>query len=255
MAKQLGMIPRLYAQPLVQGLMGGKSRAGGFAEIIEDTPERLATKLREEELHGALLSPLEYASHYADLRILPGIGVVSEGEGASIDLVFKEGLRTFTKVAVDPSCSSEVLLARLVLAEKYETTPELVRRGTSLAASLENADAVLVVDRDMATDVAGANRIDLIGEWFDIAELPYVHLFWALRENAFSASDLTALRDYSLEGTKSFDPYIDQIEYLEQFRYDLDDAAVAGFTEFMRMAYYYGMLNDLPDIRFASPAQ
>jgi predicted solute-binding protein len=252
MAKQLGIIPRLYAQPLVQGLMGGKSRAGSFAEIIEDTPERISTRLREEELHGALLSPLEYAAHYADLRILPGIGVVSEGESASIELVFKEGLRTFGKIAVDPSHSSEALLARLVLAEKYETTPEVVRRGTSLTASLENADAVLVVDRDMATDDAGGNRIDLIGEWFDITELPYVHLFWALRENAFTASDLSALRDYSLEGTKSFEPYIDQIDYLEQFRYDLDDAAVEGISEFMRMAYYYGMLKDLPDVRFAS---
>ena len=38
--------------------------------------------------------------------------------------------------------------------------------------------------------------------------------------------------------------------YLSTFSYNLDEVKVSAMGEYFRMAYYLGILNDIPDIKF-----
>ncbi|MBI4810146.1 MAG: hypothetical protein HY800_01625, partial [Ignavibacteriales bacterium] len=123
MAKRLGIISHSYAQPLFKGL---KQRDDKLFDLIEDSPTQLAIKLREKKLDGAFLSPIDYAKDYAMYRIVPEVGAVSEGETNNVLPFFKENIKKLETLAIDPRFSSEIVLANIILAEKYDTKPKLI---------------------------------------------------------------------------------------------------------------------------------
>lgn len=249
MLKRLGIIPHRYAQPLFQGFHGEKSSDGLQFELIENNPAQIALKLREHELHGAFLSPIEYAKNYSQYNIISGIAVVSAGETRTIVLEFNKNVQTFSSIAVDPTCASEIVLARLVLGEKYESSPQFIPASESIERPLVKTDGVLIVEKNERSGVQPDGILDLTDEWVDITELPYVHGFWAIHADEFTPDEIKQLRKQTLYGSKSLDQFPGQRPYLEQFQYTLDDAAIEGINEFYRMAYYYGILKDIPELK------
>src|SRR5207244_1779454 len=144
--------------------------------------------------------------NYLTLKILPHVAVVSEEEGDSILLLFKGGIKDFATIGVDPSCESETALTRLILAEKYDSTPNFVPIKGPPDEALSHFDGVLTVDRRGRDQRLESNSLDIINEWYDITELPYVHGFWALRDEATTSAEREFLKTASLEGTASFEP-------------------------------------------------
>lgn len=252
MPKRLGIIPQLYAQPLFEGLRRAVTAKEIDAELTEDVPARLAIQLREEQLHGAFLSPIDYARDYAKYKILPGVGVASEGESGAVHLVFNEQLKRIRSIAVDPGCASEIVLTHIILAEKYEIVPQFVPIKSSVEESLANVDAALIVNRTSQLPFAGSNKIDLVDEWLDLTELPYVHGCRASREHALSSNEMRTIAAQAASASKLEGKLLNHAGYLLNFGYDLNEEALAGLTEFYRMAYYHGILKDIPEPRFHS---
>ncbi|MDI6766430.1 MAG: hypothetical protein QME52_06370 [Bacteroidota bacterium] len=257
MAKRLGIIPHLFAQPLFYGL---KNLEESPFDIVEESALQLAIKLRLKELDGAFLSPIDYARDYSKYRIVPDVAAISVGESNSVLLCFKENTRQIKTLAFEPSSSSEIVLASIILAEKYNIKTQLIPVAASIDQAMMQADAYLVPQESLTTGDTAHRikertlKIDLVDEWFDITELPFVHGFWAARENALTPDEMKFLIECGKHGTDNLEKIMESnlSEQLIHFRYNLDEEAKISLTEFFRMAYYHGILQDIPEVKFFS---
>jgi hypothetical protein len=51
------------------------------------------------------------------------------------------------------------------------------------------------------------------------------------------------------EGASRLDERSADTAYLNRFGYELNERALAALAEFFRMAYYHGVLKDIPDVK------
>ncbi|MFH0991432.1 MAG: MqnA/MqnD/SBP family protein [bacterium] len=269
MKRTLGVHQALYLKPLLYGLSGSDAPF----DIHQDLPAQLAVKFRERippyEAGFAFLSPLDYARHGSEYRIIPGVAVSSNARSGTIQLYIKYQVHNIHTLAVDVRCTSEIILAKIILLEKYTNlTPErtaiqYLPMLPDCTAMLEKADAALVVN--FAPEPASAKdhfSIDLVDEWFDLTELPYLHGFWVGREEDVSAAEIQALlraRDQGFlhhsalaveEASRLSIPEEIVEEYFESFSYEFGEEQEASLSEYSRYAFYHGIIPDVPDINF-----
>ncbi len=198
------------------------------------------------------MSPIDYAKDYSMYRIVPEVGAVSEGESGAIMLFFNENLARINTIAVHPENVSEIVLASIVLSEKFDIKPKIIPIIQGVEAGLQQADAFLAVGDEAFNLKDRTNKMDLVDEWMDITDLPYVHGIWVAREDALIKEEIKSLIEMGKKGAAMLneDSAVESQFPLLQFSYDLDDNASSYLTEFFRMAYYHGILKDLPDIKF-----
>ncbi len=261
--RRLG-VPQDYSSlPLVAHLAGGDL----FVQH-SDVPARLALQLRERKLDAAFLTPLDYARESSTYEIVPAVGVASDQGTGSISLVFREEhLHTVSTVAVDPSSSAEIVLAKIVLAEEYNLEPAFTPAVGPVEQLLQTADAVVLSgDASLREVDRHPNRIDLVEAWVDMTSLPYVHGIWCARRGLLSSEQVEYLQQSAGKGIASLDalaaevsgkrfPSLSQTllaDYLHAFSYTLTDRDLDGFQEFLRFAYYHGVLPDVGDLHFCT---
>lgn len=243
MPHRLGIIPHAYARPLFAGLEHPEGPASSAFELVKENSAQLAIELRQGNLDGAFLSPVDFARDHSRYVLVPESGVASRGESGTVLLLFRERGTQVRTIAVDPSSTSEIVLAHLVLAEKYDIAPQFVPVQAPPSSALETADAVLVVG-DAAAAMAGWERkLDVVDEWEDATGLPFIHGLWAVRPDALDAAHLSRLRRSgpgadARGGTASSG----------EVWYGLTEDDRGAFGEFLRAAYYHGILKDIPDV-------
>src|SRR5580698_9942379 len=100
----------------------------------------------------------QLASGAADIGIVPviemarqkldyfrGTGIACHGPVRSILLISKVPINRIRTLAADAASRTSVMLARVILAEKYGVEPKVVTRPADLAAMLGEADAALII--------------------------------------------------------------------------------------------------------------
>jgi predicted solute-binding protein len=246
MPKRLGVTTSLFASPLFSGLYKPHPAITATAGV----PAILAMKLREESLDAAFLSPIDYAREYQMYGVVSDCCVATTIGSASAVIVFHEHLRAIKTLAVSPSSASEIVLADILFREQFGDPPSMIPFIGSLQDGLQKADGVLCVGDDaLKARQEGRPLLDLIEEWHDITDLPFVHGLWISRPDTLSSEEnalLSASRDEGVRAIPLEEPMRD---YLSSFLYTLDDQVKAGITEFFRMAFYHGILHDVPDLR------
>lgn len=260
--KRLGVSPHTYCLPIVEGLQRGTA-----FDLRVDAATRNAIGLREEKLDMAFLTPIDYARESSEYQIIPSVAVSSRQGNDTVVLHFREGLHTISALAVDPSSTSEIILAKILLAERFNVEPALVPVTGSLTDMLSKGEAALLVgDQALGASMSHPNKLDLVDEWVDLAGLPYVHGFWCGREKAILPQDVLRLQQAKEEGVRTLAsiglastrglPRLSSPEamkrYLESFSYDFTDEVRNAVSEFFRYAYYYGVLPDVADLHFYS---
>jgi predicted solute-binding protein len=266
----------LYLKPLLEGLEGSDPP---FRRLV-DIPATIALAMsrptgtpsgKRIQLEGqgcAFLSPIDYARYGAEYCIVPGIAVSSSHPTGAVELYVRSDIRNIATMAVDVRVTSEIILAKIILTEKYpnfdkQTSFQIIPMLPNLDAMLARADAALVVNFAPSKRERGTIfRLDLVEEWNDIAERPYVHGFWVGRQNKMYADDLQRLIQARTAGTSSlrtvaerharaFQLSVDEAEqYLSSFSYQLGQEQIDSLQEFMSYAFYYGVLPDIPEINF-----
>lgn len=266
MPVHLGVPDAAYVQPLLTGL-------GPEFQILTDVPANLARVFRERippfhEAGCAFLSPIDYARHGGDYRILPGVCVSSSTPSGTITLFVKQDVRSIRTVAVDVRYTSEIVLAKIIIAERYPGLPgeeeiQIVPMMADHETMLRKTDAALVVTpRPVQTAASSLFSLDLVEEWKELTELPYVHGMWVGREEIEQKPFLTELVQMSpkelrptneLTGPLVQDSGVspeEVVKYLSHFSYTMGEQEEAGLTEFIRFAYYHGILPDAPELNF-----
>lgn len=256
-----------YVRPLLYGLPDRPAEP----DLLVDFPSQLAIALQKRtgNLRCAFLSPIDYARHGGDYRIIPNICVASRESSNVIRLYVNQDRRDIETVAVDIRVTSEIVLAKIILAEKF---PNQMPERTHLQflpmvpdrdLMLQKADAALIVNFHPApTQPEDPFSLDLVDEWNDLTGLPYVHGVWVGHEGPEEESLAHMLVHAKEMGLGHLDELARSIStqhglelsrvkhYLSSFSYDLASEEQEGMTEFIRYAYYHGVLPDIPDLNF-----
>jgi predicted solute-binding protein len=266
MKSRLAASNALYLKPLLFGL----DRTDSPFDLVVDIPANNSIKLseRSEGIRNAFLSPIDYARHGGEYRIVPNICVVSSSETSTIQLVLKSNLHNIERVAIDVRFTSEIVLANIILLEKYRNQPkhsklQFIPMMPDVDAMLAKADAALLVhDFPHMVDRADTFTLDLVEEWNDLTGLPYVHGFWVGREEELSETEAQALFTAKNDGIllksqiaqsvaqqKNL-PLTELTNYISSFSYDFGEKEEASLAEFIHYAYFHGVIGDVPEILF-----
>jgi predicted solute-binding protein len=276
MKSRLAASDALYVKPLLFGL----DRPESPFDLVTDFPAVNSLKLseRSDGIRNAFLSPIDYARHGGEYRIVPGICVASSSNTNTIQLVLKSDLRNIDRIAIDVRFTSEIILANIILLEKYRNEPthaklQFIPMMPDVDAMLKKADAALIVqDHPQRIDRAGTFTLDLVEEWNDLTGLPYVHGFWVGREEELSKTEVQTLLTAKTNGMLLKSQIAqstaqqrnlslhDLTGYISSFLYDFGEKEEESLTEFIHYAYFHGVIGDVPDINFfdvetGSPSQ
>ncbi|HVN49290.1 MAG TPA: MqnA/MqnD/SBP family protein [Bacteroidota bacterium] len=267
MKSRLAISDALYVQPLLYGL----DKPDAPFELCTDIPARNALKLHErsDEIRNAFLSPLDYARHGGEYCILPNICAASSTPTGTIQLILNSDLRNIERVAVDVRCTSEIILAKILLLEKYRNEPtstsslQFLPMMPDVDVMLAKADAALIVNFMPSPKVDEKHFVlDLVEEWFDLTELPYVHGVWVGRETELLEYEASALLNAKHQGVKIqsniAEAYAQKQNlslaaartYLHAFSYDLGQQEEDSIEEFFHYAFYHGAIGDVPELRY-----
>ena len=176
----------LNTVPLVWGLE--RSPDAGLREMFDLSyalPSECSDRLAAGTADIGILPVIEMARQ--KLEYFRGTGIACHGPVRSILLISKVPLRQIRTLSTDAGSRSSVMLARVILAEKYGVEPRLQPHPADLAAMLGEADAALVIgDPALRLDPAKLpfETLDLGGEWNAMTGLPMVFAVWAGRKEA-----------------------------------------------------------------------
>lgn len=175
---RLGAVSYLNAKPLVYGLA---ARAPQF-EIVYDVPSRLADALCSGQLDVALVPSIECARN-PDYVAISDACIACRGPVLSVKLFSRKPMRTIQSLALDAGSRTSVLLARILLWERYRLRPSLSWLSIDRGPAATAADAVLLIG-DRAIRPSQAEFVDcwdLGDQWFRWSELPFVFARWLAR--------------------------------------------------------------------------
>jgi len=167
------------------------------AELVTGTPAELNDLLVAGELDLSVISAVEFARHSDALRLLPGIGITSDGPVKSVALFSRRPVGQLDRrtVLLTASSRTAVALLELLCRDVWKVQPRFAQaraEGSDLdgLAHLPH-DAVLVIG-DAALLLAARHsyphRIDLGEEWKRWTGLPFVFAVWAARRAAHRAT-------------------------------------------------------------------
>jgi chorismate dehydratase len=266
---RVGHIQFLNCLPIYWGLM----RSGALLDVdlYKDTPDRLNNALVAGGLDIGPISLVEYLKHADDLLLLPNLAVGSDGPVLSVNLISTRPLPELDgrPVALGSTSRTGVLLAQMLLADRYGADPEYFRCPPDLSQMLMEADAgVLIGDPALrATYEApakGLQVVDLASEWRDWTGLPMVFAVWAVRKD-FAAANPGAVKDVHEAFQRSRDLCLGELDevaeaaarwepfdaatlatYFRGLDFSLGDRQIAGMREFAHRSAVRGEVPALP---------
>jgi chorismate dehydratase len=139
---------------------------------------------------------------------VPGAGIASRGPVRSILLVSKVPAGRIRSLAADISSRTSVMLARVLLAEKFGAQPEVTAHPPQLETMLARADAALVIgDPALRLDPAALpfHVYDLGAEWTEFTGLPMVYAVWAGEERYITPAVVDAFQQSCRYGVQRLD--------------------------------------------------
>ncbi|MEO3755945.1 menaquinone biosynthesis protein [Streptomyces sp. B6B3] len=186
---RVGHIQFLNCLPLYWGL----ARTGSLLdlELSKDTPERLGEQLVNGALDIGPVSLVDYLRHADELVALPDIAVGCDGPVMSCVIVSQQPLDRLdgARVALGSTSRTSVRLARLLLAERYDVTPDYYVCPPDLGLMMQEAEAaVLIGDAALRASLHDAPRLglevhDLGRMWHEWTGLPFVFALWGVRRD------------------------------------------------------------------------
>ena len=256
---RVGHIQFLNCLPIYWGLM----RSGALLDVDlhKDTPDRLNAALVAGDLDIGPISLVEYLRNADDLLLLPDLAVGSDGPVLSVNLVSTRPPQELDgrPVALGSTSRTGVLLAQMLLAQRFGVHPEYFRCPPDLTQMLLEADAgVLIGDVALRAlhdaPARGLSVIDLGEAWRDWTGLPMVFAVWAVRRD-FAARHPGVVKDVHQAFLRSRDLCLSELDevaaagarwepfdaatlaaYFRALDFSLGERQVTGLREFARRA-------------------
>ena len=172
----------LNTVPLIWGLEHSPALRGVF-DVRYELPSVCADQVARGEADIGILPVMEMARQ--KLEYFPETGIACRGAVRSILLISKVPFARIRTLAADAGSRTSVMLARVILAERYGADPKVSAHPADLEAMLEAADAALIIG-DAALHLEPAAlpfaSLDLGAEWLSMTGLPMVFAVWSGRK-------------------------------------------------------------------------
>jgi len=179
---RLGCVSFLNTLPLIEGL--GKL---SDARLTLTAPARLIDLLLQREVDMGLLSIIDYQRSPEPLVMVPAGMIGCDGPTLTVRLFSSVPVEKLTRVHADIDSHTSVALLRVILAERFGITPEIVDFDVDAhrASGAAWPEAMLVIGDKVVTDAPPAVRfphqLDLGQEWKALTGLPFVYATWMCR--------------------------------------------------------------------------
>ena len=272
----MGHIDFLNCVPLYDGLV----RSGALLDVRlrRGTPDVLNDLLVAGELDVGPISLVPALQAADDLVVLPGLAVGSDGPVLSVVLVSQVPPQELhgARVALGSTSRTSVLLAQLLLEQRWGLRPSYDVMAPDLPAMLRTADAaVLIGDPALrATYDAprqGLHLLDLGAAWREWTGLPMVFAVWAARREyaarhpelvagvqwAFTRSLRASLErvDEVAERAARWEPFdaATLAAYFRALDFSLGGRQLEGIEEFTRRAAAAGAVPPQAALQFFAP--
>jgi chorismate dehydratase len=272
---RVGHIQFLNCLPLYWGLM----RSGALIDVdlYKDTPDRLNAALVRGDLDVGPISLVEYLRHADELLLLPDLAVGSDGPVLSVNMVSTRPPAELhgRRVALGSTSRTGVLLARMLLADRYHVDPVYFSCPPDLTGMLLEADAAVLIG-DVAlrarheAPARGLVVTDLGEAWREWTGLPMVFAVWAVRRD-YGLAHPGLVKDVHEEFLRSRDLCLAELDdvaaaaarwepfdaptlasYFRVLDFSLGERQVAGLREFAARAAARGEVPALDGPRFAA---
>jgi chorismate dehydratase len=254
----------LASRPLIYGLTG--TQLEDTFDLQYSSQVMCAENLRQGVSDLALIPAAEYARKKETWFIVPDLCIAAPAASKKIQLFFNSGLRDIKRIAVQSLNSTETILLKIILQEGHELNPEYIEETGDLEHLLKKVDAALQVDEVALENYnKNRNRLDLNEEWVDLTRLPFVYSVWAGREFLIEKEDIIAVKmsheigfrnieiickDHAEKKEEDWGFYHDFLT--KDLTYILTDTEKDGLAEFYSYAFYFGLLEYIPDFHFFS---
>lgn len=146
------------------------------------------------------------------LQWLPGTGIACRGAVRSILLLSKVPLTRIRTLAADSGSRTSVVLARILLAERYGVEPDVITMPADLHSMLAHADAALIIgDPALRLDPQALRCqyevLDLGEEWTRLTNHSMIFALWSGRKEKIAPELENIFLDSCLYG-------LDHIEHI-----------------------------------------
>jgi chorismate dehydratase len=256
---RLGAVAYLNARPLVYGL---DARPDLFS-LEFDPPSRCAVRLHEHSIDVGMIPSIEYCRG-PEYRIVPGMGIVSDGAVASVALFTRKPVGEIATIAADTSSRTSNALLRILCRERFRIDPEFRPMPPDAERMLQECDAALIIgDPALFIDAAaaGVEKIDLGEQWTSLTGLPFVWAFWAGRPDEVDSEALDALTMARDGGVAASDQVaadycgperaaVGQAYLRENIQYYLGEREEAGLRRYYQLAASEGLIGDAREPQF-----
>lgn len=263
MRVRLGVVSYLNTRPLVEVLRTGAVNCD--FELIYDVPSRCAERLHMGETDVALIPAVEIGRGRDPYRIVPNVGIISNGPVSSVFIALNKEPEEIQTLALDRGSRTSVVLAQIILARQFGCRPQVFFHPPDIDAMLKRADAALLIGDPALTLPRKHYRILDLGEiWTQMTGLPFVYACWTGHPDALTPYHIAKLieakekgkllipsiaKDYAAE-TRTLSPAF-YAEYLTRnILYDLGDTELEGLKRFYAYGVELGLMDTVPDIRF-----
>lgn len=206
------------------------------------------------------ISSIDFAFLTGGWKVLPNICKSTKGSSKRVVLFFNKNLNEIDSIAIPDNARTSDIVLKLILKELYQIESKFVRMSAPLSTSLKKCDAVLLTG-DLALKETENNPffIDIGEEWFDLTGLPLVYGFWIGNELTTEKSDFKKLADSCALGQNNIGAIVKKSTYHEKHmsdylsltvNYNLGEEEQAGLDELYRFAFFYGLVDYIPDFNF-----
>jgi chorismate dehydratase len=257
---RLGAVSYLNVRPLVYGL----DRRSDLFSLRYDVPSVCAMLLHAGEIDLGMIPSIEVPRAPQPYRIVPDLGIISDGDVASVAMFTRVPLDRVRRIGLDTSSRTSAGLTRILCREAWRIDPEFVTMGPEAAAGVDGVDAALLIgDPALFLDhrAAGFQKVDLGGEWTRLTGLPFVWAAWAGRSGALGRREIEALREARDAGAAHTDEIADDYcgpdraavgrAYLrENMKYRLGDREAAGLRRYWELAAKHGVVEHASELVF-----
>ncbi len=237
---RIGSVPYLNARPLIYGLDD---------EVVKAPPSTLAKLLRTGLLDVALAPSVTLfdADRY---RVVPGICIASRGPVRSVILFHLRKPKRLRTVVVDNESRASIMLLKVLLAKKYEATPEYIP-AWRLSLKQSSYDAQLLIgDKAMLHRDVG-RKLDVGAAWHEFVQVPFMYAFWIARRDVDLGSTIERLYEAKAAGVANIDRIAAEQTVLpkrlawryltENVYHDMGDDELFGFQLFNRLCVEVGL--------------
>lgn len=238
---KVGAVSYLNTKPFLYGIE--RSAVKDEIELSVDYPAALALKLRAGEIDMALL-PVAVLPTLPEYHFVGDYGIACDGEVASVALFSKVPLEEVQTILLDYQSRTSAALMKILCAQYWKITPELVDTREDFASRIEGNTAGLIIgDRALEQLQSFPYVYDLGSAWKAFTGLPFVFAAWvsekklpegfverfqmACAEGVASIDAVTKLHSFSFYDLKTY--------YNKNIHFHLNDQKKAGMYQFLSL--------------------